>query len=119
MAERIGKAHFDQYSRLSGEQAGRAHTIYGMALYRVDRWEEARGLLQSALEINGDNAIDLAFLAMCQYQLGDSTAAHATHRQLSDLLTGHQYAFNPDDQEAVDEVQELLGAPTLITSSSH
>ena len=90
-----------------------------MALYRLDRWEEARGLLQIALQINGDNAIDLAFLAMCEHRLGAFAVARATHQRLRDLLTGQRYAFNPDDQEVVDEVEELLGAPTRVTSSSN
>jgi len=89
-----------------------------MALYRLDRWEEARGLLQIALQINGDNAIDLAFLAMCEHRLGESAVAQATHQRLRELLASQQYAFNPDDQEVVDEVEALLGAPTRITRSS-
>jgi len=89
-----------------------------MALYRIERWEEARGLLENALQINGENAIDLAFLAMCQHRLGESAVAQATHQRLRDLLTGQRYAFNPDDQEVVDEVEELLRAPTQVTSSS-
>ena len=83
------------------------------------RWEEARGLLQSAMQINGENAIDLAFLAMCEHRLGESTDALATHQRLRDLLARQQYAFNPDDQEALDEVEEMFGAPTQVTSSSN
>ncbi len=89
-----------------------------MASYRLGRWDRARGLLQKALQINGDNAVDLAFLAMSEYQMGEFAVAQATHQRLRDLLTSQQYAFNPDDQEAVDEVEALLGAPTRITSSS-
>ena len=109
---------FEAPSRLRDEQGGLAHTSYGMALYRLDRWEEARGLLQIALQINGDNAIDLAFLAMCEHRLGESAVAQATHQRLRELLASQQYAFNPDDQEVVDEVEALLGAPTRITRSS-
>ncbi|MCH7890999.1 MAG: hypothetical protein IH921_05795, partial [Gemmatimonadetes bacterium] len=51
-------------------------------------------------------------------RLGAFAVARATHQRLRDLLTSQRYAFNPDDQEVVDEVEALLGAPTRITRSS-
>ena len=118
LAVRVGRDCYERSRTKATEVWGRAHTALGMALYRADRWDEAIELLEGALRINGENAADLAFVTMCQHRLGDAGAAEATLQRLRDLLARPGHASNPADREAVDEAEELLGAPTRITRSS-
>ena len=116
-AEGIAKLEFDRFRGQPGEQSVRAHTIYGMALYRLDRWDEALNVLEAALQINRNNETALAFLAMCRHRLGDTDEARATLLTLRDLLARPAHAASAGARETIDEAERLI-EDTLAAGSA-
>ncbi len=104
-ADRVGQ-WLDEYLKKSAP--GPVSSAYGMALYRVGRPEEALTRLETALEKNGVNPIDLAFIVMCHCKLGNRDAAAATLNRLRAMIP------NPESEPDRDTVALLREAEALI-----
>jgi tetratricopeptide (TPR) repeat protein len=76
----------------------------GVALSRVGRYEEARDTLLRSDELNGDMVADVAFLAICELQLGEVDRAWRSTERLRILMNGS------DDQEAWGFTREAADA---------
>lgn len=104
-ANRVGQ-WLDEYLKESAP--GPVSSAYGMALYRVGRPEEALTRLETALEENGANPIDLAFIVMCHCKLGNRDAAAATLNRLRAMIP------DPEGEPDRDAVALLREAEALI-----
>ena len=74
-------------------------TNYGVALYLVERYDEARVELEAALA-EERNPVGMLFLTMTQSQLGDQAAAEAMLRRVSQELDTSDPELSRLEQEA-------------------
>ena len=86
----------------------------GMALYRSDRYAEARDTLEAnAARDHPYKAWDLFPLAMCQHRLGEVEAARATYARAVEWMAAHGDG-GTDAREMTElraEAGQLLGVP--------
>lgn len=104
-ANRVGQ-WLEKYLKESAP--GPVSSAYGMALYRVGRPEEALRRLETALEKNGANPIDSAFIAMCHYKLGRRDAATATLNRLRAMIPNPEWEPDRDAVALLREAEELI-----------
>jgi tetratricopeptide (TPR) repeat protein len=99
-------------ARLAVEQSpgdGRFVNTLGVALYRSGAWDDARMRLEESLDLQGENPIDLFFLAMVHERLADSGKARELYERAVEVMQ----VQNPDNAELVRfraEVEAVLGA---------
>ena len=83
---------------------------WGVVLYREARYAEAREALLKGAELHRslDNVVNLFFLAMTSWQLGEKNEARSYYdRALARMQA--TYPKNPDSIKARDEAARLLG----------
>ncbi len=108
---------YDLVSGLEDARAGAEHfpgdsrylTIYGFALYRAERYDEASRVLAEAIERAGqESAHDLFLSAMAAQRLGDSAKAQSSFDRAVDWMEGYEPA-NPVLVNLRREAAGLLG----------
>jgi tetratricopeptide (TPR) repeat protein len=97
---------------------GSYHTTLGMAQYRLANFQEALTTLTRADELNqaaegGSVPADLAFLAMCRYQMRERDRVQASLTQLRETLQKPNWARKEEAQRLLKEAEALLVGQTL------
>jgi tetratricopeptide (TPR) repeat protein len=97
---------------------GSYHTTLGMAQYRLGRYEEALTALTHAEELNqaaqgGPVPADLAFLAMCHYQMRQWDRAQASLIRLREATQKPNSNRDAEAQSLLKEAEALLAGRAL------
>jgi len=86
-----------------------ADIVYGTALYRLGRYEEARHRLEAAEVITGGDATGLAFLAMSRHALGDREGANVATAAFKAMIAREHLDDDPDMRMLIQQVNGVLG----------
>jgi hypothetical protein len=93
--------------QLTPDQANYRST-FGMAQYRVGRYQEALATLTQAEPTAAGSPSVLAFLAMAQHQLGQTEKAQTTLEQLRQMMMKPEWVRNAEAHSFLREAEALV-----------
>jgi WD40 repeat protein/serine/threonine protein kinase len=119
---RLALRQAEEACRLAPDNGGILNTL-GVAQYRAGQYLEAVKTLTQSDRLHtvreaGSLPVDLAFLAMAHYRLGQTEKAHEYLNRVRELTQTKWWAMNDNDRAFLGEAEALINGATAKTKWS-